>query len=61
MSLNFGQIPPLTTELAAPERLKYLVCPGFIPIVLLLADNQNWHNILNKLRVTCLKIMVSNQ
>ena len=30
MSLNFDQIPPLTMELAALERLKSIVSPGFL-------------------------------
>ena len=75
MSLHLGQIPSLTTELAAFEHLKIIVSSGFlcnfIQIFLILADNENWHNILSvliipdhcfKLRVTCLiasYIMVS--
>ena len=40
MSLNFGQIPPLTTELAALERLKI--------DVIKLAGNKDMHNITNE-------------
>ena len=46
LSLHLGQIPSLTTELAAIECLKNIVSPGFlghfIQIFLILADNQNW-------------------
>ena len=52
MSLNFGQIPPLTTELAALERLKNL-CHDVIsvdidPIFFKLAGNKDMHNIMNE-------------
>ena len=50
MSLIFGQIPSLTTELVALEHLKTILSPGFlcnvITIILILADGYNWHNIL---------------
>ena len=52
MSLNFSQIPPLSTEIVAFERLKNII-PSmfsralFIQIFLILADNQKWHNILS--------------
>ena len=45
MSLNFGQIPPLTTELAALERLKNL---DIDPIFFKLAGNKDMHNIMNE-------------
>ena len=48
MSLNFGQIPSLTTELAAFELLKkyfhQVSSAIYIQIFLILADNQTWHN-----------------
>ena len=49
MSLNFGQIPPLTTELSAFERLKDL-CHHFFsvavdPILFKLGGNEDMHNI----------------
>ena len=51
MSLIFGQILSLTMELSALEYLKNIVLPGFlrkfIKIFLILADNQNWQNILS--------------
>ena len=44
MGLNFGQIPSLTTELAALEHLKTTLSPGFlcnfIQIFLILADTR---------------------
>ena len=50
-AVNFGEIQPLTMQLVALERLKNIVSPGFlflfIQIFLLLADNQNWYNILS--------------
>ena len=46
MSLNSGQIPSLTTELATLENLKNILSPGFLcnfyQIFLILEDNQNW-------------------
>ena len=50
MSLNFGQITSLTT-LAALEHLKMIVSSGFLcnfySNLLILADNENWRNILS--------------
>ena len=52
MSLNFGQIPPLTTELAALERLKnrchHVISVDIDPIFFKLAGNKNMHNIMNE-------------
>ena len=52
VSLNFGQIPPLTTELAALERLKkrchHVICVDIDPIFFKLAGNKDMHNIMNK-------------
>ena len=52
MSLNFGQIPPLTTELAALERLKnwcrHLIYVDIDPIFFKLAGNKDMHNIMNE-------------
>ena len=42
MSLNFGQIPLLTTELAALEHLK-IQCIMFDWIFFILAGNQDYH------------------
>ena len=58
MSLNFGQIPPLTTELAALARLKnrcHHVCHHVIsvdidPIFFKLAGNKDMHNIMNEFK-----------
>ena len=47
MSLNFGQIPPLTTELAALDRLKNQ-CHDIDPIFFKLAGNKDMHNIMNE-------------
>ena len=51
VSLNFGQISSLAIELAALEHLKIIVSSdlfcNYIQFVLIFADNQNWHNILN--------------
>ena len=50
MSLNFGQISPLTTELAALEGLKNR-CHHVIsidPIFFKLAGNKDMHNIMNE-------------
>ena len=53
MSLNFGQIPPLTKELAALERLKnqfhQVISNDIDPIFLKLAGNKDMHNIMNEL------------
>ena len=47
MSLNFGQIPPLTTELAALERLKnrchHVISVDIDPIIFKLAGNKHMH------------------
>ena len=52
MSLNFGQIPPLTTELAALERLKnrchHVISVDIDPIFFKLAGNKGMHNIMNE-------------
>ena len=51
-SLNFGQIPPLTMELAALERLKnrchHVISVDIDPIFFKLAGNKNMHNIMNE-------------
>ena len=51
-SLNFGQIPPLTTELAALERLKnrchHVISVDIDPIFFKLAGNKNMHSIMNE-------------
>ena len=52
MRLNFGQIPPPTTELAALERLKIDVTTffsiAFDPILSKLAGNDDIHDILDE-------------
>ena len=52
MSLNFGQIPPLSTELAALERLKnrcyHVISVDIDPIFFKLAGNKDMHNIMNE-------------
>ena len=52
ISLNFGQIPPLTTELAALERLKnrchHVISVDIDPIFFKLASNKDMHNIMNE-------------
>ena len=52
MSLNFGQIPPLTTEVAALERLKnrchHVISVDIDPIFFKLAGNKDMHNIMNE-------------
>ena len=52
MSLNLGQIPPLTMELAALERLKYWRHHFFSfaidPILFKVAGNEDMHNILDE-------------
>ena len=49
---NFGQIPPLTTELAALERLKnrchHVISVDIDPIFFKLAGNKDMHNIMNE-------------
>ena len=51
-SLNFGQLPQLTTELAALERLKnrchHVISVDIDPIFFKLAGNKNMHNIMNE-------------
>ena len=51
-SLNFGQIPPLTTELTALERLKnrchQVISVDIDPIFFKLASNKDMHNIMNE-------------
>ena len=52
MSLNFGQIPQLTTELAALERLKnrchHVISIDIDPIFFKLVSNKDMHNIMNE-------------
>ena len=52
MSLNFGQIPPLITELAALERLKnrrhHVISVDIDPIFFKPAGNKDMHNIMNE-------------
>ena len=52
MSLNFGQIPLLTRELAALERLKnrchHVISVDIDLIFFKLAGNKDMHNILNE-------------
>ena len=52
MSLNLGQIPPLTMELAALERLKnrrhHVFSVAIDPILFKLAGNEDMHNILDE-------------
>ena len=52
MSLNFGQIPPLTMELAALERLKnrchHVISMVIDPIFFKLAGNKDMHYIMNE-------------
>ena len=53
MSLNFRQIPPLTTELAALECLKnwchHVISVDIDPVFFRLAGNKDMHNIMNEL------------
>ena len=53
LSLTFGQIPPLTRELATLERLKnrrhHLFSVATDPILFKLAGNVDMHNILDEL------------
>ena len=52
MSLNFGQIPPLTVELAALGRLKnrchHVISVDIDPIFFKLAGNKDMHNIMKE-------------
>ena len=52
MNFNFGQIPPLTTELAPLERLKnrchHVISVDIDPIFFKLAGNKDMHNIMNE-------------
>ena len=52
MNLDFGQVPPLTTELAALERLKnrchHVISVDIDPIFFKLAGNKDMHNIMNE-------------
>ena len=52
IGLNLGQIPPLTMELAALERLKnrrhHLFSVAIDPILFKLAGNEDMHNILDE-------------
>ena len=52
MSLNFGQIPPLTTQLAALERLKnrchHVISVDIDSIFFKLAGNKDMHKIMNE-------------
>ena len=52
MSLNFGQIPQLTTELAALEHLKnrchHVISVDIDPIFFKLAGNKDMHNIMHE-------------
>ena len=54
MSLNFGQISPLTTELAVLERLKtrchHVASIDIDPIFLKLAGYKDMHNITNEFK-----------
>ena len=47
MSLNLGQIPPLTLELAALEQRHHFFSVAIDPILFKLAGNEDMHNILN--------------
>ena len=49
ISLNFGQIPPLTTELAALERqCLHFFSVAIDPNLLKLSGNEDIHNILDE-------------
>ena len=56
MSLNLGQIPPLTMELAALERLKnrrhHLFSVAIDPILFKLAGNEDMHNIMDEFEIS---------
>ena len=51
-SLDFGPVPPLTTELAALERLKnrchHVISVDIDPIFFKLAGNKDMHNIMDE-------------
>ena len=51
MNLDFGQVPPLTTELTALERLKnrchHVISVDTDPMFFKLAGNKDMHNIMN--------------
>ena len=48
MSLNLGQIPPLTMELAALDRRHHFFSVAIDPILFKLAGNEDMHNILDE-------------
>ena len=52
ISLNFGQIPPLITELAALECLKnrchHVISVDIDPVFFKLAGKKDMHNIMNE-------------
>ena len=54
MSLNVGQIPPLTMELAALERQKnrrhHFFSVAIDPILFKLTGNEDMHNILDEFK-----------
>ena len=54
MSLNLGQIPPLTMELAVLARLKnrrhHFFSVAIDPILFKLAGNEDMHNILDEFK-----------
>ena len=55
MNLNLGQIPPLTMELAALERLKirrhHFFSVAIDPILFKLTGNEDMHNILDEFEI----------
>ena len=55
MSLNLGQIPLLTMELAALERLKnrrhHIFSVAIDPILFKLTGNEDMHNILDEFKI----------
>ena len=55
MSLNLGQIPPLTMELAALEHQKnrrhHFFSVAIDPILFKLASNEDMHNILDEFEI----------
>ena len=55
MSLNFGQIPTLTAELTALERLKnrchHVISVDIDLIFFKLAGNKDMHNIMNEFEI----------
>ena len=60
MSLNLGQIPPLTMELAALERLKsrrhHFFSVAIDPILFKLTGNEDIHNILDELNFSQIRL-----